>query len=84
MEYTKINVELMVIAEEAEAVVAELNNALDQVEEKHSLFGGAIDTVSFEHKGTAKRSALAHTMGAIETAGRTAREGLAVALRAVI
>jgi hypothetical protein len=84
MQYKKINIELMVIAEEAEAVVAELNNALDQVEERHSLFGGAIETVTFEHKGRAKRSALAHTMGALETAGRTTRESLAVALRAVI
>jgi hypothetical protein len=84
MQYKKINVELMVIADEAEAVVAELNNALDQVEERHSLFGGAIETVTFEHKGTAKRSALAHTVGALETAGRAARESLAAALRAVI
>jgi hypothetical protein len=87
MQYKKINIELMVVADEADAVVAELNAALDQMEEKHTLFGGAIETVAFEHTGTAKRSALAHTIAAVETAGsvvRTARKSVAVALRAVI
>lgn len=84
MLYKKINVELMVVADEAEAVVAGLNAALDQLEEKHTLFGGGIETVAFEHPGTRRRSALAHTMAAGETAVRAAREGLAVALRAVI
>jgi hypothetical protein len=87
MLYKKINVELMVVADEAEAVVHELNAALDQLEEKHTLFGGAIETVAFEHKRTAKRSALAHTIAAVETAGsgvRAARKSVAVALRAVI
>jgi hypothetical protein len=84
MLYKKINVELMVVADEAEAVVAGLNAALDQLEEKHTLFGGGIETVAFEHPGTRRRSALAHTKAAGETAVRAAREGLAVALRAVI
>jgi hypothetical protein len=84
MLYKKINVELMVVADEAEAVVAGLNAALDQLEEKHTLFGGGIETVAFEHPGPRRRSALAHTMAAGETAVRAAREGLAVALRAVI
>ncbi len=87
MLYKKISVELMVVADEAEAVVAELNNALDQLEERHTLFGGAIETVAFEHKGTTKRSALAHTIAAVGTVGsavRTARESVAVAFRAVI
>jgi hypothetical protein len=87
MLYKKINVELLVIADEAEAVVAELNDALDQMEERHTLFGGAIEAVAFEHKGTAKRSALAHTIGAVKTAGSavsTARKSVAVALRHVI
>jgi hypothetical protein len=87
MLYEKINVELMVVADEAEAVVTELNTALDRLEERHTLFGGAIETVAFEHTGTAKRSALAHTIAAVETAGsavRTARKSVAVALRAVI
>lgn len=87
MLYKKINVELMVVADEADAVVAELSAALDQLEERYTLFGGAIETVAFEHRGTAKRSALAHAIAAVETAGnaaRIARESVAVALRAVI
>jgi hypothetical protein len=84
MLYKKINVELIVIVDEAEAVVAELNAALDQLEERHTLFGGGIETVAVEHPGKRKRSALAHTIAAGETAVRAAREGLTVALRAVI
>jgi hypothetical protein len=87
MRYRKINVELVVVADEAEAVVTELNAALDRLEEKHALFGGGIETVAFKHRGARKRSALAHTMAAGETvavAVRTARESLAVAFRAVI
>lgn len=84
MLYKKINVELMVPADESEAVVAGLNAALDQLEEKYTLFGGGIETVAFEHPGRRRRSALAHTMAAGETAVKAAREGLAVALRAVI
>jgi hypothetical protein len=63
----KINVELIVVADVAEAVVAELNAALDRLEEEHTLFGGGIEAVSFEHQGTRKRSALAHTMAAGDT-----------------
>jgi hypothetical protein len=87
MQYKKINVELIVVADEADAVVAELNTALDRLEEKHTLFGGGIETVAFEHPGTRKRSALAHTKDAgerVAVAVRTARESVAVALRAVI
>jgi hypothetical protein len=87
MLYKKINVELIVFADEAEAVVADLNAALDRMEEKHTLFGGGIETVAFKHSGTRKRSALAHTMAAGETVAgalRAARESAAVALRAVI
>jgi len=84
MLYKKINVELIVVADEAEAVVAGLNAALDRLEERHTLFGGGIETVAVEHSGTRKRSALAHTMAAGETAVRAARESLTVALRAVI
>ncbi len=87
MLYKKINVELVVVADEAEAVVAKLNTALDRLEEKHTLFGGGIETVDFKHRETRKRSALAHTMAAGETvadAMRTARDSMAVAFRAVI
>jgi hypothetical protein len=87
MLYKKINVELIVVADEAEAVVAGLNAALDRLEEKHTLFGGGIETVPVEHRGTRKRSALAHTMAAgVTVAGavRTARGSVTKALRTVI
>ena len=87
MLYKKINVNLIVIADEAEAVVADLNAALDRLENKHTLFGGGIETVAFEHTGTRKRSALAHTMASGLTAVdalRVARERVTVALHAVI
>ena len=87
MLYKKINVELIVPADEAEAVVTGLNAALDQLEERHTLFGGGIEAVALEHPGTRKRSALAHTMAAGETVAdaiRTVRESVTVAVRAII
>ena len=87
MLYKKITLELIVVADEAEEVVADLNSALDRMEERHTLFGGGIENVSVQHSGTRKRSALAHTLAAGKTAAdavRTAREGVVVALRAVI
>jgi hypothetical protein len=84
MLYKKITVELIVIADEAEAVVAELNSTLDRLDQTYTLFGGHIDAVAFKHDGKRKRSALGHTIAAGETALRTARNGVSVALRAVI
>jgi hypothetical protein len=87
MLYKKINVELIVVADEADAVIAELNAALDRMEERHTLFGGGIEAVAIEHPGTGKRSALAHTMAAGETVAaalRTARDSVTMALRAVV
>ena len=87
MLYKKINVELVVVADEADAVVAELNAALDRLEERHTLFGGGIETVAFKHSGKRKKSALGHTIAAGETVGvalRTARQSVTTALRAVI
>jgi hypothetical protein len=87
MLYKKINLELIVVADEADEVVAELNAALDQLDERHTLFGGDIDAVAFEHPGKRRRSALAHTVAAGQTVAgtvRAARQSVAVALRAVI
>jgi hypothetical protein len=87
MLYKKINLELIVVADEAEAVVADLNAALDRLEEKHTLFGGGIETEAIKHAGARKRSALAHTIAAGETAAgavRAAGESVIVALRTVI
>lgn len=87
MLYKKINVELMVVADEADAVVAGLNAALDLIEERHTLFGGGLEITAFEHSGTPKRSALAHTIDAGKTVAvalRTTRQNVAAALRTVI
>lgn len=87
MLYKRINVELIVIADEAEAVESELEAALDRLEEKHMLFGGGIECIAFEHLEVRKKSALAHTMDAAGTAVaavRNARKSVAVALRTVI
>ena len=84
MLYKKINVELIVVADEAEAIVAELNAVLDRLEERHSLFGGGIETVTVAHPKMRKRSALAQTKAARETVAGAVRESLTVALRAVI
>lgn len=87
MLYKRINIELIVLADEADSVVAELNRGIDRLEEKHTLFGGEIESVAFEHSGTLKKSALAHTLAAGESvlvATRAARKSLGVALRAVI
>jgi hypothetical protein len=87
MLYKKIIIEVIVIADEAEPVIAELNGMLDRLEEKHTIFGGGIETVSFEHSGMPRRSALAHTMAAGQTVAvaiKTARQSVATALRKVI
>ena len=84
MLYKKINVELIVIADEADAVIGKLNAELDRLEETHTLFGGGIEAIPVRHPGTQRRSALAHTKAAGQTAVRATRNGLGVALRAVI
>jgi hypothetical protein len=85
--YKKINVEIMVVADEAEAVVAELNVVLDLMEERYAILGDGIETVAFEHSGTPRRSALAHAIaagGKVAGAASVARESVAVAHRAII
>ena len=87
MLYKKINLELIVVADEADAVIGELNATLDRLDESHTMFGGAIETAAFEHSGTKRKSALAHTIAAGETVAdalRTARKSVNTALRAVI
>ncbi len=87
MVYKKINVELIVVADESESVVAELNATLDRLEEEYMIFGGGIETVSVEHSGARKKSALMHTCAAGEMAAvalRSAGEKVAGALRQII
>jgi hypothetical protein len=87
MAYKKINLDLIVFAEDADAVIAELNAALDRLEERHTLFGGGIEAVAVQHRGKRKRSALMHTRAAGEAAAgalRTARQKVTGALKEVI
>jgi hypothetical protein len=87
MLYKKIDLDLIVAAEDAEAVIAELNAALDRLEEGHTIFGGGIEAVAVNHRKARKRSALAHTKAAAETAAaavKIAGESVAGALRAII
>jgi hypothetical protein len=87
MAYKKINLELIVFADDAETVVAELSAALDKLEERHTIFGGGIEAVPVEHNETRKKSALMHTRAAGKTAAdavKLAGEKVAGALREVI
>ncbi|HTV07988.1 MAG TPA: hypothetical protein VMD97_02960 [Candidatus Aquilonibacter sp.] len=68
MSYQKINVELVVFSEEAEAVVAELHAAIDRLDETYTIFGGDIETAAVEHSGKRRKSALRHTIDAGNTA----------------
>ncbi len=87
MVYRKINIELIVIEDEAEAVVEQLNEAFDRLEDGHTIFGGEIETSPIEEPGTPRRSALTHTIAAGETAAsavRAAGEKVVNAFRKVI
>jgi hypothetical protein len=68
MGYQKINVELIVFSDEADAVVEELNSAIDRLDETHTIFGGGIETIPVDHSGTRRKSALRHTLDAGNTA----------------
>jgi hypothetical protein len=87
MLYKKINLELIVAADEANAVIAELNAALDRMEERYTLCGGGTETVLIEHSGSRRKSALSHTLAAGKTAVgavRIARERVTAALHLVV
>jgi len=87
MFYKKINLELIVPAEQADAVIAELGIALDGMEERYTLFGGGTETVLIEHSGTRRKSALSHTLSAGKTAlgaVKMARERVTSAMHLVI
>ena len=68
MAYQKINVEIIVFEDEADSVCAALDAALDQLEDRYTIFGGGIETVPVEHSGTRRKSALRHTLHAGNTA----------------
>jgi hypothetical protein len=68
MLYKKINLELIVPADEADAVIAQLGTALDRMEKHFTLFGGGTETVMIEHSGARRKSARSHTVAAAKTA----------------
>jgi hypothetical protein len=87
MLYKKIEIEVIVRADESDSVIGALNATLDRLEEKHEIFGGGIETVAVEHSGTRRKSALVHTLEAGETAVAAVRMAggkIADALRMVI
>lgn len=87
MAYRRINVELIVFREEADAVVAELNAAIDRLEGTHTIFGGGIEVAEVEHSGTRRKSALKHTVAAAGTAAsalKSAGQKVADAYKKVI
>lgn len=87
MVYRKINLELVVFADEAESVIAELTSAIDRLEDKHTIFGGEIETQEVQHTGTRRQSALTHALGAGNKAAaamRLAGSKVATAYKAVI
>jgi hypothetical protein len=87
MLYKKINLELIVPADEAGGVICELGLALDQMEERYTLFGGGTETVLIEHSGNRSKSALSYTVAAGKTAVsaiKTARERVTSAMHLVI
>jgi len=87
MLYKKINLELIVPADEADGVIGELGVALDRMEGRYTLFGGETETVLIEHSGILRKSALSHTVAAGKMAVgavKMARERVSSALHLVI
>ena len=54
----------LVVADDTEALIAELNTAIHQLDEIHTIFGGGIEPVAVNHQGTRKWSELTHTLAA--------------------
>lgn len=87
MLYKKINLEIIVPADEAGGVICELGLALDGMEDRYTLFGGGTETVLIEHSGSRRKSALRHTLAAGKAAlgaVKTARERVTSAMHLVI
>lgn len=87
MEYRKITIEMVVFADEADSVIAEMNSAIDRLEEAHTIFGGDIETAAIEKSGTRRKSALMHALaagGAAAAAVKLAGDKIALARRKVI
>ena len=68
-------------------MIAELDAALDRMEERHTLFGGGTETVLVEQSGSRRKSAFSHALNAGKTAAgviKTVRERATSALHLVI
>src|ERR1700677_2260230 len=86
MLYKKIDLELIVPADEADAVVAELAAALDHIKERYTFFGGGTKTVPIARTGSRRKSALSHALNADKTAVgaiKTVRERATSALHLI-
>ena len=81
--YRRINLELIVFEEDADAVVAKLSSAIDRLEDDHTVFGGEIETVTVEHSGSRRRSALRHTRDAGETAVDAIKKASGTVVKAI-
>ena len=87
MGYQKITVELVVFSDEADGVVSELNSTIDRLEETYAIFGGGVESVSVEHSGTRRKSALRHTLdagNAVTSTLKSAAQNIANAYKKVI
>jgi hypothetical protein len=87
MLYKKINLELIVPADESDLVLSELDSALDNMEERCTLFGGGTEIETVEHLGNCRKTVLSHTLAAGKTAVaavKSAREHVTSALRLVV
>jgi hypothetical protein len=86
MLYKKINLELIVEADELDPLIAELESALDSMEDRYTLFGGGTEIETVENSGSRRKTALSHTLAAGKTAVsavKLARERVTSALRFV-
>lgn len=87
MDYRRINVEIIVFADDADAVVAELNSAIDRLEDVHTIFGGDIETVPVEKSCVQRKSTLMYTLaagGSAMAAAKLASDKIAGACQKVI
>ena len=73
MKYQKLTIEIVVFPEDADAVIAALNSAMDRIGETHTIFGGEIETTPIEHSGARRKSALKHVVDAGNTAASAVR-----------
>lgn len=87
MKYQRINIELIVFSEEADTVIADLNEAIDRLEDSHTIFGGGMEVCAVEHSGTRRKSALRRALdsgGTAKSVVKSAAQKVAGAYKKVI